>query len=34
MPKFHPDVARHVRELMAGYALAYSNESYKIYARR
>jgi len=34
MPKFHPDVARHVRELMAGYTLAYSNESYKIYARR
>jgi 4-amino-4-deoxy-L-arabinose transferase-like glycosyltransferase len=33
MPQFHPDVARHVKELMAGYALAYSNETYRIYRR-
>jgi 4-amino-4-deoxy-L-arabinose transferase-like glycosyltransferase len=33
MPQFHPDVYRHVTQLLNGYTLAFQNDSYKIYQR-
>jgi hypothetical protein len=32
MRQLHPDVYRHVTQLLAGYSLAYENTDYKIYA--